>query len=196
MRRSGFSTRSAYTIVELFVTIVVLIILFGLIIDTANRVRRSSADQLTRKILGQLSLLMDNYYTTNGKHPPPVFPLIEQDSPTVLEESLLQANARRNNADFIRALRTQFELSSNQGSPASTRPLDIFSGLPLSLYDEASLHDPWGSPIVFMPRQHPLIGLPIGERFFFFSAGPDRQFLTRGDNLYSYEETVPIPHSP
>src|SRR5947208_2853468 len=61
------------------------------------------------------------------------------------------------------------------------RRQDVFAGLPLSLYNEVTLHDPWGSPIVFMPRQHPLIGLAPIDKPFFFSAGPDRRFLTRDD---------------
>ena len=31
--------------------------------------------------------------------------------------------------------------------------------LPLSVYDEVTLRDAWGSPIVFMPREHRLIGM-------------------------------------
>jgi hypothetical protein len=32
--------------------------------------------------------------------------------------------------------------------------------------------------------------MALGDRPFFVSAGPDRRFLTREDNLYSYEEGV------
>jgi hypothetical protein len=43
-------------------------------------------------------------------------------------------------------------------------------------------------PIVFMPAMNPAIGMAPQNRRFFFSAGPDRNFLTQEDNLYSYEE--------
>ena len=39
-----------------------------------------------------------------------------------------------------------------------------------------------------MPSKHPLVGTAPNDRFFFFSAGPDRLYLTQGDNLYSYED--------
>ncbi len=70
---------------------------------------------------------------------------------------------------------------------------DTFSGLPDSIYDEAALRDAWGTPIVFMPAMHPAIGMAPRNGRFFFSAGPDRRFLTQEDNLYSYEEAeVPL----
>lgn len=176
------SGRNAFTVVELFVTIAILIIVFGVMVDMANRVRRNSADKLTRQILRQLTVLMDNYLAHNNDQLPPVAPFMPRN--LVSDESTLQTEARRNNADFLRYLHMQPGLS------ASNHPNDVFHGLPLSLYDDVSLRDPWGSPIVFMPRQNPLIGMAPGDRFFFFSAGPDRKFLTRDDNLYSYEETT------
>jgi hypothetical protein len=80
-----------------------------------------------------------------------------------------------------------------------------FGDLPISLYNGRILADAWGNPIVFMPDQHPAIGMaPMrstglsgpttrpsagGEAtFFLFSAGPDGRYLTREDNVYSYEQ--------
>jgi type II secretory pathway pseudopilin PulG len=188
----------AYTLVEFFVTIAVLIIVLGLMVDLANRVRRNSADHLTRQLLQRLAALMENYKQHNGGQLPPITPFYA--SGQVPEEPGLQAAARVNNADFVRLLRGQSDLTH----PPTTNPLtaremlrpppqDVFAGLPLSLYDEVTLHDPWGSPIVFMPHQHPLIGMAAGDNFFFFSAGADGKFLTREDNLYSYEEGSSAP---
>ena len=65
------------------------------------------------------------------------------------------------------------------------------SEFPVSVYDDSGLRDAWGSPIVFMPAKHPWVGTaPRDKVYFFFSAGPDRDYLTRDDNLYSYEEIV------
>jgi hypothetical protein len=50
------------------------------------------------------------------------------------------------------------------------------------------LTDPWGTPYVFMPHQNPLVGLAPQDRPFFFSAGPDRRFLSKDDNVYGYEQ--------
>ena len=38
-----------------------------------------------------------------------------------------------------------------------------------------------------MPAFHPAVGTAPGNHYFFVSAGPDGHFLTRDDNLYSYE---------
>ena len=64
----------------------------------------------------------------------------------------------------------------------------VLGDVPVSMYDETTLRDAWGSPIVFMPAKHPWVGTAPQDRFFFFSAGPDRRYLTQDDNLYSYEE--------
>ena len=198
--------RRGYTLIEFFVTIAILIIVFGLMVDLARRVRRNSADRLTRQLLQQLTALMENYTEHNDGQLPPVTPFFP--SGTSLDEAELQATARANNADFVRLLRGQTDLTrpttAAVAAPAAPsardllrgRPQDLFSGLPLSLYNEVTLHDPWGSPIVFMPRQHPLIGMAPGDRFFFFSAGPARRFLTRDDNLYSYEDPPEPPAPP
>ena len=82
------------------------------------------------------------------------------------------ANAR----DFVAALKLDRAFADG--------PLQ---DLPLSVYDEIVLRDAWGSPIVFMPAKHRWVGTAPAGRYFFFSAGPDRQFLTQDDNLYSYE---------
>src|ERR1700722_18931234 len=69
--------RRGYTLVELFLTIAVLAIIFGLMVDLANRVRRTSADKLTRQLLQQLNALMDNYLEHSGGQVPPVTPFLE-----------------------------------------------------------------------------------------------------------------------
>ena len=65
---------------------------------------------------------------------------------------------------------------------------NVIEGLPVGSFDEVTLHDAWGGLIIFMPSQHPAIGMAPADKPFFCSPGPDRKFLTRDDNLYSYEE--------
>jgi type II secretory pathway pseudopilin PulG len=76
---------------------------------------------------------------------------------------------------------------SNDSAVLGGQSTDRFGDLPISSYDEVTLRDAWGSPIVFMPQQHPAIGMAPHNPSFFFSAGPDGKYLTRDDNLYSYE---------
>jgi type II secretory pathway pseudopilin PulG len=171
---------NGYTLVELFLTLAVLMIVLGLMINLSNRVRRESADKVTRQVLARLTVLMAEYQKQNDDQLPPTTPLI--DLSHVTNESTLQISARENSADFVRYLKLK-SIASNKSSGDDM--------LVTSLNDSV-LEDPWGSPIVFMPGQNPAIGMAPSDAFFFFSAGPDRQFLTREDNVYSYEQSGEI----
>jgi type II secretory pathway pseudopilin PulG len=173
------SARRAYTLVELFLTLAVLMIVLGLMMNLANRVRHESADKLTRQVLAQLTTLMDQYQKSNNQLPA-IPPVIAPGEPA--NEAGLQLRARQNNADFVRVLNLPAVAKSGQFGDDSLAEsfgtTDKTAGL---------LQDPWGSPIVFMPQQNPAIGMAPLDAFFFVSAGPDRQFLTHDDNVYSYE---------
>ncbi len=180
--------RAGYTLIEMFLTIGVLIIVLGLMVSLARYVRSRSASQLTRAELRRLSLLLDSYMQNNGGHPPDV-PLPIPPGPGPYDEAEVQGNARLNNIAFVRALREQAQWSSG-GKLAN-----VFEGLPVGTFDEVTLHDAWGGLIILMPSQNPAIGMAPGDKPFFCSAGPDRDFLTHADNLYSYDESqFPTEH--
>jgi type II secretory pathway pseudopilin PulG len=177
-----------YTLVELFLTLAVLMIILGLMINLANRVRRESADRLTRQTLARLTVLMGEYQARHNGELPAAQPLV--DSGQAIDETTLHAAARLNNADFVTALNlAALAKKSNPSDDATNDPLR--SSLITTGPDTGLLEDPWGSPIVFMPRQDPAIGMAPGDAFFFVSAGPDRKYLTREDNVYSYEGGLP-----
>jgi hypothetical protein len=162
-------------------TVAVLVILLGLMVSLARDVRTRSAERLTKDLLRRLDNLVEQYHVRSLKGLPVaerrMYPIATPllDTPAA-DELRMRANALANNHDLIKTLRGQFDLSGG-----------VFSDLSIANYNEANVLDAWGSPIVFMPQQHPLIGMAAGDRSFFFSAGPDRQYLTRQDNLYSYE---------
>jgi hypothetical protein len=108
--------------------------------------------------------------------PPVIEPFLDAKEARAVDEATLERSALANNRQLVQILRAHKDLSDK-----------AFRDLPLSLYDEATLRDAWGTPIVFMPGMHRLIGMAPGNEWFFFSAGPDRQYLTRDDNHYSYE---------
>jgi hypothetical protein len=189
-------------------TVAALIIVFGLAVSLAREVRRRSAFEATRSVLRQLDAMVAAYQIRWSTTPPvpPLIADVEPDqaspqtrpsgggetvaapvsptragrasSPENPQELLARLNlaAKRNNAAFVIAL---------------TRGGGILEGeanqLPRSMFDDSSLRDAWGNPIVFMPAMHPAIGMADDNRPFFFSAGPDGNYLTRVDNLYSYE---------
>ena len=154
-----------YTLVELFLTVAVLMMLLGLVINLANRLRADSLERQTRRQLQRLAAAIDLYATTHDGRSPEATPLVDPTATTVPAEAALQAAAARNADDVRRGL----------GWPPPPPPAaDHF-------------RDPWGTPLVFMPRQNPAVGMAPGDQPFFVSAGPDRQFLTRADNLYTYD---------
>lgn len=169
-----------YTLIEMVTTVAVLFIVLGLMVSLARYVRVRSSTELTGDLLRKLDTLMEQYMARNGGQLPAVVPLISGQQ--VPDEATLARNARLNNADFVRKLSLQNDLSGK-----------ALAGLSIATYDRVNIRDAWGDPIVLMPAQHPAIGMAPQNRFFFFSAGPDRQYLTRADNLYSYESGALSP---
>src|SRR5438067_1770690 len=175
MRSAHCNRAAGFTLLEMLTTVAVLIILFGLMIDLANYVRNRSATDLARQVLGGLDEAMQSYRDKFQGYPA-IHPLTTNADLSEDEETLLR-NARQNNHDFVAALAAAGLLS--QSKLAGLSP------------DGASLHDAWDMPIVFMPASHGKIGMAPEGRGFFFSAGPDRLYKTREDNVYSYEVRRP-----
>lgn len=164
-------------------TVAVLVIVLGLMVSLARDVRTRSAERLTKDLLARLDTLIEQYRRPIRQLPeeqrrlyPAVQPLATTQAAAVIDENTLRDRAGANNRELIRTLKSQMDLASGP-----------FSDLSIANYNEVNVLDSWGSPIVYMPSQHPLFGMAAGDRSFFFSAGPDRRYLTRQDNLYSYE---------
>jgi prepilin-type N-terminal cleavage/methylation domain-containing protein len=167
-----------FTIVELLIVVAVLTIVLGLMVNLASSVRVQYATDVTKDLLRTLDNAVNQYRERYGILPA-VTPLIPPTG-TVTEE-VLRKNARQNNLDIVRALRTSNDLA---GATLDKLPVTLYSS------SDGALRDAWNSPIVFMPRFDRLIGMALRDRPFFVSAGPDRKFLTLEDNFYSYEGVV------
>jgi hypothetical protein len=186
MRGGPNSPVRGFTLVELATTVAALVIVMGLMVSLARYVRNASAVELTKRLLHDLDQFSAEYSSRHGGALLDVPPLIATADPQAsasgggpnLDESMLQRNALANNQAFVTALRSEAGFSST-----------AFVGVPESIYDDNTLRDAWGTPLIYMPAMHPAIGMAPRNKPFFFSAGPDRKFLTQEDNLYSYEET-------
>ena len=165
-------------------TVALLVIILGLMVSLARDVRNRSADAMTKQILHRLDVLVNQYRAKAL----PNLPLSEQmKHPVVrtfigpgedeLDEGQLREHAVENNKELVRTLKQYFDLSA----PGALNELSIAN------YNEVAVLDAWGRPVVYMPGQHPLVGMASSNRSFFFSAGPDRRYRSRPDNLYSYE---------
>ena len=173
--RSPRTYRSAaFTLLEMLTTVAVLIILLGLMVDLAGYVRNRSATDLARQVLTGLDVAMQSYHDTYSAYPD-VHPFSAGGELSEDEETLLK-NARQNNREFVAALRDAGLLDSGR-----------IAGLGMANLEDGILDDAWDMPIVFIPSSQGKIGMAPGGRGFFFSAGPDRLYKTREDNVYSYE---------
>ncbi len=164
--------RRGYTLVELFLTIGVLMMVLGLVINLDSRLRAESLERKARGQLRRLAADVDRYAADHGGRLPDVPPPVDPAATGHPTEPAFAAAAARNRDAVRRCL-----------------------GLPAAPADDP-LTDPWGTPIVFVPHQSRLIpGLAFGDRPFFVSAGPDRRFLfaSRADNLYSYDDAAADP---
>ena len=158
--------------------VAVLVILLGVMVSLARHVRAASADGLTKDVLRRLDTAMAVYVRQYDSIP--VVPEFIGADQSIPPETTLRRSAEINDEAFIRSLKSVGLLTGT------------FDDLSIAYYDEVRVRDAWGSPIVFMSHMHPAIGMnPKG--WFFFSAGPDRQYLTRDDNLYSYDQPVIQP---
>ena len=176
-RTCGATARGAFTLIEALTAVAILVIVVGLMVSLSRHLRLASTVDLTKDILHRLDAAMAAYVRQNGTIP--VVPELISDQ-QVPPEIQLRRPAERNDEAFIRALKSAGLLTGQ------------FDDLSIAYYDEARVRDAWGSPIVFMSHMHPAIGMnPKG--WFFFSAGPDRQYLTRDDNLYSYDQPAVKP---
>ena len=174
----------AFTLVELATTVAALVIVMGLMVSLARYVRTTSAKELTKRLLHDLDQFSAEYSARHGGavlNVPPLIFASDQPGGTGglggIDEATLQKTALANNQAFVAALRSEAGFNSN-----------AFVGVPESIYDDNTLRDAWGTPLVYMPAMSPAIGMAPQNKPFFFSAGPDRKFLTQEDNLYSYEE--------
>jgi hypothetical protein len=153
-------------------TVAALVIILGLAVQLAQLVRKRQAGHSTRELLARLDKAMTQY-----KDLQPALAAVPQllDRPTsTYNDDDLQHQALENNKAFVRIAR-----DASRGY--------LFRGLSFSMFDDVTLRDAWGTPIVYMPPGAKNIGIAPQNRYFFLSAGPDRHFTTLVDNLYSYE---------
>jgi hypothetical protein len=155
-------------------TISVLVIVLGVMVSLARWVRVQSAKQVTKDVLIKLERLMEQYKSRNSGLLP-VAPLMAGDLPAPPDERTLRRAAMVNNTQFVALLSSEAELARQ------------LNALPVRLYDKTNVLDDWGNPIVYMSSNNKYIGMALHDQYFFFSAGPDGKYLTRADNLYSYE---------
>jgi len=166
-------SRAGYTLLEMLTTVAGLVILLGMMVSLARHVRATSAEDVTKDLLRQMDLAMGRYIQQCNGGAIPNIPFIP-DGVTADREDFARL-AEINSGAVVQLLQ------SNR-----VFPTDKFADVSIAYFDGSIVRDAWGSPIVFLPKMNPAIGM-AAKGWFFFSAGPDRKFTTKTDNLYSYE---------
>jgi len=166
----------ALTFIEMLTTMAALVILLGLVVSLAQRVRSRSAETLTRQLLAQLEAVMSQHqspdYATLHAALGEVPPLLMDEKK--LSDADLRKRAEENSAQFVRTFTQKTNLA-------------VFRKLPTALYDQTMLRDAWGTPVVYFHPGARNFVIDKRGRAYFMSAGPDRKFSATEDNLYSYE---------
>src|SRR5213075_692624 len=69
IRRSSFSRRSAFTLIELIVVTTVIIILTGLVLSTVGYVQKKGARARAEAEIAAMSAALESYKADNGIYP-------------------------------------------------------------------------------------------------------------------------------
>lgn len=191
--------RRGLGLIELLALVAFLAIALGLAVSVARHVRSTSAQEATRARLSTLVEVARLYsHDFAGQ-----LPVAELPESATTDSAPFRNWVRQQNQRVLESfLRWQGSSATPAGSVTTggagadaPGPLQVSDPLPLPgpRVDASLLVDVWGSPIALMPRSHTRIGLSPGNGPFFFSAGPDRDYLSLSDNLYSYEVTGLLP---
>lgn len=163
--------KRGFTLLEMLTTVAALVIVLGLMVSLARYVRTRSAEMLTREVLSRLATLHAQAdYEESRAQLAAVPPLI-----------MAGVDLHQAALDNSKAVAAIWDQATNG---------EALERLPVSVYDGQALRDAWGTPIVFMPAGAVNVGIDPQNRDFYFSAGPDRDFGTVMDNLYSYEQML------
>jgi hypothetical protein len=152
----------------------VLWIVLGLLISLSHHVRSRSAETDTAGVLWKAQRAL---------------PIATALPPALtLDDLAVNTQLADHNRTLVQALRAT-DPAPRAGQPDS--PDSFWSRLPRSMYDGELLRDAWGTPIVLARGDDQRLGLAPARRDYCLSAGPDRNFLTREDNLFSFEQGQP-----
>lgn len=176
-----------FTVLELLTTLAFLVIVLGVLVSLARYVRATSAQDVTRRTLAELDDAYQMIYSPRIDTRPTTLPSVEPPAPSV-DEAQFQVYVQRVSVPIVRQLLQQARVRKAAGQGGEVAPA---VGLQPAGETEQVVRDAWGNPIALLLSQHPGIGMAPQNRPFFVSAGPDGRYLTREDNLYSYEVLRP-----
>ncbi len=203
IRSRARSTPAGFTLVEMLIVILLVVVLAGLTVVVGRGVIAKSKVDQCRQLLLTLDATLTEYQADKGAIPPFVrrayIPPTGQGSP--------DRRTWREVAVYIEQVQGYAGIDKQLGTIDASflvKRQQIYADLAGYPYagrvtedERPSVRDPWGLEILYI---HPhadnedtfrVFGTPVNERPYFMSAGPDGVYETLEDNLYSYEVRKP-----
>ncbi len=198
-RRPGFS------LIEMLIVMALVVVLAGLTVVVGRSVIGKAKVDQCRQVLQAPDATLTEYQAEKGAVPP--FVRRAYKAPDGIGSYGL--STRREVAVYLDQVKGYAGIDKQLGTIDSAflvKREQIYTDLAGYPYagvvaddPRPSVRDPWGMEILYI---HPhednedafrAFGKPLNERPYFMSAGPDGEYETLEDNLYSYE--VPRPPS-
>ena len=201
--------RRAFTLIEIMVAIVILVILGSLMLYALKGTGTSAKSQSTRVRLENLKSLLAEYeLKTKLAKPASWLPALHDadfwlefdvpsrplPSPGNVRPDIRSGWGTPNPESIDITLFAMGELKKIPANAAALGKLPASEFIPGTALTSL-MADGWGNPIIFVPGQEGLNGLDSGRivkapnnRPFWASAGPDGDFSKADDNLYSFEQ--------
>jgi type II secretory pathway pseudopilin PulG len=166
---------------DVLLTVAIIGLALGFVTSLARNVREEARRDTVSRTFRELDNALTAYLSRHDQPPsverllPPEVQTLQGWTPT---PGLIDSRSTDNNRLMLRALSPFLDDTG------------VLATLPPVRYDGRRLLDPWGTPYAYIADTTGLLGIAANGRPFFLSAGPDRDFTTRGDNLYSYEDSI------
>jgi len=201
--RSRRRAMRAFSLIEMLIVIGLVVLLASLTVVVGRSVIAKSKIDQCRQLLSTLDATLTEYQAERGGIPPFVIR-------AYIPPSGLTSNAgktRREVAAYLEQVKGFPGIDKQLGTIDSSflvQRQQIFTDLAgyqyagtVAVDARPSVRDPWGMEILYI---HPnaqndvafkTLGKPVNERPYFMSAGPDEEYETLEDNVYSYEVVKP-----
>lgn len=195
--------KRAFSLIEMLIVIGLVILLASITVVVGQSVIAKSKIDQCRQLLSTLDATLTEYQAERGGIPP--FVLRAYVPPDGLSSNA--SKSRREVAVYLDQVKGFTGIDKQLGTIDSSflvKRQQIFADLAGYQYagtltDDVrpSVRDPWGMEILYI---HPnaqndvafrVLGKPVNERPYFMSAGPDEEYETLEDNVYSYEVIKP-----
>lgn len=197
------SAPRAFSLMEMLIVIALVIVLAGITVVVGRSVTSKAKVDQCRQILQALDATLTEFQAERGAIPP--FQVRAYVAPSGVGSEA--ARSRREVAVYIQQVKGYSGIDKQLGTIDASFLVErdqIYTDLAGYPYagrvlddDRASVRDPWGMEILYI---HPnednevafkLFGEPVNDRPYFMSAGPDGEYETLEDNIYSYEVIRP-----